>query len=106
MKTNKLTVAAALAAALAFVGAANAAVEFEASKGMADSALTQTVTSTTHSTSPSDLRASITSDKTFSTSPLTLTAPVPEPSTIIAGLLMLLPFGACALRIVHKRKTT
>jgi hypothetical protein len=31
--------------------------------------------------------------------------PVPEPSTIISGLLMLLPFGACTLRVLRKRKS-
>ncbi len=32
------------------------------------------------------------------------TTPVPEPTTIISGLLLLLPFGACALRILRRRK--
>ena len=31
--------------------------------------------------------------------------PVPEPSTIIAGVLLLLPFGASTLRILRKRQT-
>lgn len=31
---------------------------------------------------------------------------IPEPSTYIAGLLLLLPFGASALRIVRKRETS
>jgi hypothetical protein len=30
---------------------------------------------------------------------------VPEPTTVIAGLLMLLPFGASAMRIVRKNRT-
>jgi len=34
-----------------------------------------------------------------------LAAPVPEPSTMIAGALMLLPFGASALRILRKEKS-
>jgi len=29
--------------------------------------------------------------------------PVPEPSTIVAGLLLLLPFGASTLRALRKR---
>jgi hypothetical protein len=32
-------------------------------------------------------------------------APVPEPTTIIAGALLLLPFGASALRILRKKQT-
>jgi hypothetical protein len=32
-------------------------------------------------------------------------ATIPEPSTILSGLLLLLPFGACALRIFRKRKS-
>jgi hypothetical protein len=31
-------------------------------------------------------------------------APVPEPTTIISGVLMLLPFGASTLRILRKRQ--
>jgi len=31
-------------------------------------------------------------------------APVPEPATMIAGALLLLPFGASALRIIRSRK--
>jgi len=31
--------------------------------------------------------------------------PVPEPTTIIAGALMLLPFGASAMRMLRKRQT-
>jgi hypothetical protein len=31
---------------------------------------------------------------------------VPEPTTIISGLLLLLPFGACALRIARNRKAS
>jgi len=31
--------------------------------------------------------------------------PVPEPSTIFAGALMLLPFGASTLRILRKQRT-
>jgi hypothetical protein len=34
-----------------------------------------------------------------------LGTPVPEPATIIAGMSMLLPFGASALRILRKRQT-
>jgi hypothetical protein len=33
------------------------------------------------------------------------TPPVPEPTTIIAGALLLLPFGASTLRILRKRQT-
>ena len=32
-------------------------------------------------------------------------APVPEPTTILAGMAMLLPFGASAVRILRKRQT-
>jgi hypothetical protein len=32
--------------------------------------------------------------------------PVPEPTTVIAGALLLLPFGASTLRILRKRRTT
>jgi hypothetical protein len=32
-------------------------------------------------------------------------APVPEPTTMIAGALLLLPFGASTLRILRKRQT-
>jgi hypothetical protein len=31
-------------------------------------------------------------------------APVPEPTTMIAGALLLLPFGASTLRILRKRQ--
>jgi hypothetical protein len=31
-------------------------------------------------------------------------APVPEPTTLIAGALLLLPFGASTLRIVRKSR--
>jgi hypothetical protein len=30
---------------------------------------------------------------------------VPEPTTIIAGVLLLLPFGASTVRILRKRQT-
>jgi hypothetical protein len=33
-----------------------------------------------------------------------LFTPVPEASTIIAGALMVLPFGASALRILRKKR--
>jgi hypothetical protein len=32
-------------------------------------------------------------------------APVPEPTTLVAGALLLLPFGASAVRIVRKNRT-
>ena len=40
----------------------------------------------------------------FVVSEISLTA-VPEPSTIISGALMLLPFGASTVRILRKRAT-
>jgi hypothetical protein len=33
------------------------------------------------------------------------TTPVPEPTTIVAGAMLLLPFGAGTLRILRKRRT-
>jgi len=33
-------------------------------------------------------------------------APVPEPTTMVAGALLLLPFGASALRMLRKRQTS
>jgi hypothetical protein len=33
------------------------------------------------------------------------TSPVPEPTTIIAGVLLLLPFGTSALRLLRKKQT-
>jgi len=30
--------------------------------------------------------------------------PVPEPSTVIAGMLLLLPFGASTLRVLRKNR--
>jgi hypothetical protein len=32
-------------------------------------------------------------------------APVPEPTTLISGAMLLMPFGASALRIMRKRST-
>jgi hypothetical protein len=37
-------------------------------------------------------------------SPTVVTAPVPEPTTIIAGALLLLPFGASTLRILRRNR--
>lgn len=34
-----------------------------------------------------------------------VTAPVPEPTTIVAGALLLVPFGASALRMLRKKQT-
>jgi hypothetical protein len=38
-------------------------------------------------------------------SPMAVGPTVPEPTTIIAGALLLLPFGASALRILRKTQT-
>ena len=32
-------------------------------------------------------------------------SPVPEPTTVIAGALLLLPFGASTLRLLRKHRT-
>jgi hypothetical protein len=32
-------------------------------------------------------------------------APVPEPTTMVAGALLLLPFGASTLRMLRKKQT-
>lgn len=32
--------------------------------------------------------------------------PVPEPTTVISGILMVIPFGASTLRILGKNRTT
>jgi hypothetical protein len=42
---------------------------------------------------------------TASVDPETVTAPVPESPTVIAGALLLLPFAASMLRILRKKQT-
>jgi hypothetical protein len=32
--------------------------------------------------------------------------PVPEPSTVMAGVLLLVPFGASTLRMLRRKQTT
>ena len=45
-----------------------------------------------------------TSGTTFTVSQIQL-VPIPEPTTMIAGALLLLPFGASTLRMLRKTRT-
>ncbi len=45
-------------------------------------------------------------DSTFADSGMPVWAPVPEPTTVIAGALLLLPFAASTLRVLRRNRTS
>ena len=46
-----------------------------------------------------------TSDDQFAMDNMTINAPVPEPTTVVAGAMLLLPFGMSTLRMFRKNRT-